>query len=187
MVDIDSQQGRALKLKSIKLLHAIKLYDAPQIEALLDDSFPIETPVTDTNLPALSAACIYVFEPQHIQIFSAILKRGASVLSADVMGRTPLHIAAVSGNPLAVQVLTQQPGIKLNAFTSSVETPVHLAVRSGCVKTVATVLKVGCYPFYYNGMGQSTLDLVDLLFPGSGMRAVIQQVIEQYKQQVPKE
>ena len=122
-----------------------------------------------------------------MHIFSAILSRGASVLSTDAMGRTPLHIAAVSGNPLAVQILTQQPGIKLNAFTSSVETPVHLAVRSGCVKTVATVLKVGCYPFYYNGVGQSTVDLVDLLFPGSEMRALILQVIEQYKQQVPRE
>lgn len=122
-----------------------------------------------------------------MHIFSAIIARGASVLSADVMGRTPLHIAAVSGNPLAVQVLTQQPGIKLNAFTSSVETPVHFAVRSGCVKTLATVLKAGCYPFYYNGMGQSTLDLVELLFPGSEMRALILQVLEQYKQQVPRE
>ena len=63
MVDIDSPQGRALRLKCIKLLHAIKLHDAPQIEAILDDDFPIETPVTDTNLPVLSAACIYVFEP----------------------------------------------------------------------------------------------------------------------------
>lgn len=128
-------------------------------------------------MTALSAACTLLVNNDDAPIFATILQKGADINFIDSAGRTPLHIAARSGNVLAVHILISQPTIQKNALTYGLETPLHMAVRSGCVNTLALVLNGGCNPFYYNGLGHSALDIADIEFPLANLRLCIEKAV----------
>jgi ankyrin repeat protein len=88
-----------------------------------------------------------------------------------------LHIAARNGNQVAIHILLAQPTIAKDQLTNALETPLHQAVRSGCVQTLALLLNGGCNPFYYNGMGQSALDIARLEFDQPNFRISIEAAI----------
>lgn len=53
---------RTLKMKSIILFHALKTRDLEKINQILAEEFPIDSPITDTGMAALAAACSTLFD-----------------------------------------------------------------------------------------------------------------------------
>ena len=93
-----TQQGKQLKTKCLKLLHAVRFRELNQIVQILNDNFPIDTPISDSGMSVLASACVFLNENRDLPIYQAILQHGANVNIPDDQGRNPLHIAARSGN-----------------------------------------------------------------------------------------
>ena len=77
------------------LWDAIKRNDISKINEKLGDGFPIDHPITDSNLTALSYACTRCTDQN---IFQAILEKNPDVNARGSGGRTALHFAALAGN-----------------------------------------------------------------------------------------
>jgi len=73
----------------------------------------------------------------HVDVVTALLKKGANPDSAAMFSWTPLHIAVARDNAEVVQVLLDN-GAKPNALTDSQESPFHMAAKRGN----ADILKV---------------------------------------------
>lgn len=153
MYEAVTVEQRAHKSKCLKLLHSIKIRDLKEIQSILDSNFNVDSPITDTGMTALSAACSLLTANEDVPIFACILQHGADANAIDNAGRTSLHMAARSGNIIAVKILLTLPNIIKNPLTYGLEVPIHLAAHSGCIFTLAELLNGGCNPFYYNGLG----------------------------------
>ena len=91
---------------------AIKKNDKAMIEKkLVEESFPVDTPITDTGLPALSFACSWT---QDQEVFNLIMSRDPDVNFPASGAKTPLHLASISGNTVALTNLMNHPDIDKN-------------------------------------------------------------------------
>ena len=136
---------------------AIKRNDKQVIELkLVQESFPVDTPITDTGLPALSFACSWTTDQE---VFDLIMSRNPDVNFQSSGGKTPLHLSAINGNTVAMQNLMNHPDLDKNCQTFGLETPLMCAIRGGSVDALAVLLNNGANPFARNGLGQSALDI----------------------------
>ena len=71
------------------------------IESLIAARFPIDEPLNSLGMTALHFACTN----ENFNVLIKLLKFKADPNHPDLMGRTPLHIAAGSGNHNAIFIL----------------------------------------------------------------------------------
>ena len=91
----------------------IKRYKYDKINEILNSEFPIDYPITDTQMSALSLACsLPEPTPQHKvhskKLVDTIFQYGPNLNLKDRFGRTPLHFAARIGNLTAVEELIRR-------------------------------------------------------------------------------
>ena len=108
------------------LWEAIRKNNAPNVKVILEAGYPIEHPVNPVGLTALHMACSIVAPT--IEIIQLIISSNANINSQDLLGRTPLHIAAATGNFNAVQFLLTLPTIVVDARSYGGETPLMRGV-----------------------------------------------------------
>ena len=159
-------EANAIKKILFKLHQEIKKENAEVVAELLQQ-IPIDHQITDSGMTALALACS---QTQNHSVILAIDNYGPNPNAADLMGRTPLHHAAITSNIACIDYLTrfnqQNPNIlQIDALTRGRETPLMFAVRSGNNDVVIKILELKANPFILNGMGQSATNLAFIYNP----------------------
>ena len=85
---VDSIQ---LKEKATKMVEAIKTNNDNEVRKLLDEGFPIDTPIDNNGMTVLAYVCANC---NHQLIIEAVITRSPNVNTRDTTGNTPLHFAA---------------------------------------------------------------------------------------------
>ena len=84
----------------------IKKYKFTEVKNIIDCEYPIDEPVTDTKMSALCLASTLPDEgsmkDKNQQMMEIILEKSPSINYQDKFLRTPLHLAASTGNMTAV-------------------------------------------------------------------------------------
>ena len=97
-------------------------------------------PIPSFNETALHFACL----SGEKEMAKALLKRGASRMVMDNVGRTPLHHAAQEGHLACASLLTIKMSIdEVNAIDENGVTPLHMAAKNGHVKLCGALLEAG--------------------------------------------
>jgi len=73
-----------------------------------------------------------------------LLKQGANPNALSQYKYTPLHLAAHYNQPLVLELLYQQPSIKVNPKDNKLRTPLMLAAKTGALNSVKKLLQLGC-------------------------------------------
>jgi ankyrin repeat protein len=102
-------------------------YTITKVEHIINlDGFPVDCPINSMDISALGLVCsisdkfLTDVEKSGLKsLIQMILKYGADVNRTDAVGRTPLHMAAASGNMSAIQTLFDiaPATLKLNTKT----------------------------------------------------------------------
>ena len=92
----------------------IKKYKFAEVKNIMECEYPIDTEVTDTKMSALGLACSLNDSPDlkpdkidksfrecNVDLMDLILSQGPNINHVDKFDRTPLHMAAQSGNVTA--------------------------------------------------------------------------------------
>ncbi len=111
-----------IKMAAFSLGPKIKRYDFDEIQKILDSGFPIDYPVTDTKMPALTAICsLKDNTSQHQEVNADFLRfifhYNPDINAKDAYNRTPLHLACKSGNLTACTFLFQVGGLSKSTDT----------------------------------------------------------------------
>ena len=153
----------------------IKKYDLEAAEEILERDFPINYPVSDTQMPPLGlicSLCDHTDEHRGInqRILEMVFRFKPDINSQDRFGRTPLHLACRNGNITAVKFLMQMSGLlpnsegdivmsgdyqlNVNALTIGGVTPMMKASECGCRELVILLLKGGADPLIKDNLGK---------------------------------
>ena len=123
---------------------AVRVAHIPLLELLLDldPSFHVrefcDLPFIDGGIPSLHAAS----RLGHVHVVKLLL-RICSINAADYQGRSALHHAAEKGHLAVGVALLTVPGVKINASSNSLETPLWMAASFGREDFVALLLGSG--------------------------------------------
>ena len=90
----------------------IKKYNFDSINNILGSEFPVDYPVTDSQMSALSLACSLSDHCEELhelnaKLIETILSHSPDVNIKDMYSRTPLHHAAASSNLTAMNLLIE--------------------------------------------------------------------------------
>ncbi len=87
----------------------IKKYKFQEVQNILECEYPIDEPVTDTKMSALCLASALPdddsLKEKNKQMLEILLEKNASINYLDKFLRTPLHLAASTGNMTAIELL----------------------------------------------------------------------------------
>ena len=108
----------------------------------MDTEFPVDHPITTTGITSLAAACGNPPDKYTEKMLTIIIKAGADVNKEDDFGRTPLHLAANSGNHIAAEMVLKE-GADPNATTIGGETALMKAASGGHAEVVEILLAAG--------------------------------------------
>ena len=95
----------------------------------------------------------------HYKVSAVLLEpeNGTDVNARTQLLRTPLHIAALKGHFILVQLLLRK-GADPNLKDSEQNTPLHLAASMGHAETVSCLLHSNCNPHTRNSIGKTAWD-----------------------------
>ena len=99
-----------------------------------------------SKMSAFNLACTFVDaagnKDQNLKLLETIFKYGPSMLCADNLGRTPLHLAARSGNETAVRFILEncEDTSILSLRTIGGETPLMKAAEQGSLENIKLLL-----------------------------------------------
>ncbi|TNV76003.1 hypothetical protein FGO68_gene11127 [Halteria grandinella] len=128
------------------------------IQVILNANFPVNQSLNPLGLTALHYAATNKY-PQIMQ-FLLQPQYAANPNQPDIMGRTPLHMAAADGNVLVLNVLLLVAGIVIDGQSVGGETPLMRAVEHSKIHAVQVLLRAGANPFTLrNVSGLNALDI----------------------------
>ncbi|KDO20629.1 hypothetical protein SPRG_12986 [Saprolegnia parasitica CBS 223.65] len=83
-------------------------------------------------------------EGGHLRTLQALLVAGGDMRATDIVGATPLHLAAANGHVAIVQYLAEMMHMPLDVTTQSGETPLHFAATHNHTSVVGYLLSQKC-------------------------------------------
>jgi len=95
---------------------------------------------THTQVPAIGEAA----SGGHVEVVKLLLNRGADPNRADMLGWTPLHLAAQSGHDNVVSVLLSSPKIEPGLLDKSGSNALHRAARYDRFKVIESFVELKC-------------------------------------------
>ncbi|WP_116091023.1 ankyrin repeat domain-containing protein [Sphingomonas crusticola] len=116
-------------------------------------------PVLNTRDPSTGESALHIVIKQHNDNWVAfLLSKGAIPDLKDRQGNTPLHVAALAGDPTAANYLLLQRA-KVDVVNNNGETPLILAVHRKDVVVVRQLVEAGADPKIADTIaGKSALD-----------------------------
>ena len=157
-----------IRKAGIVLNTKIKQYKIHEVDEILQTEYPINHTVTDTNMSALSLICSL---PDNMpenklanqQMLEMVFMHNPNLNHKDMFERTPLHIAARSGNETAVDMIlskarnpeSEADVIDLEAQSLGGETILMKAAECGNIDICIQLCKEGCNPFVQNYNGKT--------------------------------
>mmetsp|Transcript_43469 Transcript_43469/g.81065 ORF Transcript_43469/g.81065 Transcript_43469/m.81065 type:complete len:318 (+) Transcript_43469:70-1023(+) len=132
-----------------------EIEDQHEEDAAVDVDAGEVKPVVDVTNPVYIQRAT---EQQEEAAKRAIQIKNAQRDHRDVFGCSALHLAAHNCYPEDAEQLVLA-GFDLNAHDHSGETPLHMAARSGCRKTVLLLLKYGADPARRNSFGKTPCEV----------------------------
>jgi ankyrin repeat protein len=91
--------------------------------------------------PGLSV--IFAAESGHVPMIEMLFRRGASLDSTDIFGRTPINAAALYGHAPVIEVLVRLGSQAIDAPTFTGCTPLHTAAMEGNCSVIETLIRLG--------------------------------------------
>ena len=110
---MEGGQNHDLVRKAAQVINPkIKKYKLPEVKNILQSEYPVDEPVTDTKMSALSLACSLTDAGQQLNDLNAellhlILSKNPNLNYQDKFKRQPLHLASIAGNMTAVKILLE--------------------------------------------------------------------------------
>lgn len=93
-------------------------------------------PVTSQTLAPLLVACFY----QLLELLRWLLEMDTNPNSANYLGRTSIHLAAINGNHHIVQLLLEKEGTDVNSKENYGQTPLSCAAEIGHQEVIKVLL-----------------------------------------------
>ena len=148
MVDNNADLNKLIQKAAMVLSTKIKREKVAEVQNVLNSEFPVDHSITDTGMSALSFACAMTEvdateQARNQKMLTAILQCNPNLNHEDNFKRTPLHLACISGNGTAVQLLLQSNAVNVNAQSAGGETPLMKAAAAGRLEICQILLKGG--------------------------------------------
>ena len=109
----ESGSAGLIRRAAIVLNPKIKKYKFKEVKNILDSEYPVDEPITDTQMSALCLACSLSDSTEKHQelnekMVTMILGKEPNLNFKDDFHRTPLHFACSVGNLTAVKILLEK-------------------------------------------------------------------------------
>eukprot|EP00347_Sterkiella_histriomuscorum_P022218 403331255 len=119
--------------------------------------------INDFQMTALHLICSLSYEITGDNLIQVCLESGADPNIQDIYGRSPLHLAAASGNFQAIQQLMKLSPIKLNLDLQTIggETPAYKAAQFCKSECLQLLLNQGCNPQLQTFEGENVYSFVE--------------------------
>lgn len=156
------EAGQVNEVEQYLITHP-EFLDSPDAEGLTplhracshDHSYNVVKLLLQRGSQSINSRSVYGMIPLHYTfsrkdisavklILHAAKKMGISCLdSPTINGNTPLHLAAIYGNNLAIELFLRKGSISINSLNHRGETPLHIAALNGYDSTIELLLEHG--------------------------------------------
>ena len=147
-MDNSAEIQKLIEKAAMVLSAKIKKHKVKEVQDVLSSEFPVDYPITDTRMSALSFASSLTENSEEErkrngEILTAIFQCNPNPNYEDNFKRTPLHLASISGNKTAVEMLLATGNVNIDAATTGGETPLMKAAASGRIEICQILLNAG--------------------------------------------
>ena len=170
--DIDDDELKLIKKAAQLLNPKIISYSYEQVAKIMNSEFPVDYPITNTNMSAFQMACSMpdnteVRQESNQKMLEIIWEHEPCMTYKDVFGRTALLLAAKGSNETAVDFILEnqtpeQLGEYIDEESLGGQTALINAAEVGHMQICVNLLRAGADPFKKDKMGRSALDYAKL-------------------------
>ncbi|ONK76927.1 uncharacterized protein A4U43_C02F1330 [Asparagus officinalis] len=140
------------------LIQALRIGDEPVAKLLLQAG--ADTRETDGDGNTVLHLCLKASHfSQNLRLLWLLLQHGAKVSQRNLLGLTPVHVAAEKGNYQALQILLLHAPECVDIASVTQETPLFFAVRNGHLDCTKLLLQSGADCQVINLRRQRPIDL----------------------------
>ena len=117
------------------------------------------SPLLGSSFLHAAAQTLWALDAAMGEVFADLIaSRETDINGKNQQGESPLHVAVLADNSVAVGMLLSA-GCFTNVVTRKGETELHYAVMTGNAKTVGKLLQAGSDPSIRNGHGETPVSL----------------------------
>lgn len=135
---------------------ALRNASVPAIQKALRDGASIDWRNPESNGETL---LMRAARRGDLLVVKYLLERGADASLEDYSGRYPLHVAALEGHVLVLQILIQKKAAVIDEEDAQGDTALHLACLNGSLPAVRLLISSNADPEQRNCTGATPFDL----------------------------